>query len=125
MAAQIVNLPDVRSTVASLEKESSDSSVWEDTARAQTLMQDLSAAKDRLQEAQHLEALLADAETAVELAEAEVSTVDERLGMFSSEIDCTESSAANASCQAPQRAMLGLIWPCCLRCKTPGRVMRS
>ena len=72
MPAQIVNLPEVHSTVTSLEKDSSDSSVWEDTARAQALMQDLSAAKDRLQEAQHLQGLLADAETAVELADAEV-----------------------------------------------------
>ena len=72
MPAQIVNLPEAHSTVTSLEKESSDSSVWEDTARAQALMQDLSAAKDRLQEAQHLQGLLADAETAVELADAEV-----------------------------------------------------
>ena len=71
-ALQVVNVAKLEQQYASLEQQASASDFWDSQERAQATLQQMSSVKGSLDSVRGLQALLSDAQTAIELAELEV-----------------------------------------------------
>lgn len=71
-ALQVVDIAKLQQQYASLEHQASASDFWDSQDRAQATLQQMSSVKGSLDNARGLQALLSDAQTAIELAELEV-----------------------------------------------------
>jgi peptide chain release factor 2 len=69
---QVTDVDGLRRQFASLEEAASAGNFWDDQRRAQATLQQMSEARSALQEMQGFQDLLADVDTALELAEIEV-----------------------------------------------------